>query len=168
MPGKYFAVLIICLLAGCGYRPVSHYASEIFQGGVYVEVAVYPAVPDASMGVKDSINNAILKRFQSQLVDKQHSHARLKVDVTDLSNPPIAYNKDGFVSHYRTNIVLNIHFENNDGVSFDVTNSGYYDYSADFTSTIVLDQYYSNSISNAALQALDKFVSQVAYYGGFK
>lgn len=86
----------------------------------------------------------------------------------DLSNSPIAYNKDGFVSHYRTNIVLGIHFENNDGVSFDVTNSGYYDYNTDFTSTIVLDQYYSNSISNAALQALDKFVSQVAYYGGFK
>ena len=63
--------------------------------------------------------------------------------------------------------MLDIHFENAHGKSFDVSNTGYYDYSADFTSTIVFDQYRLESISNAASQALDKFISQVAYYGEF-
>lgn len=161
-------ILLIFIVSGCGYQPVSRYADEIFKNGVYVDISIYPAVPEASTGIKDSINNAIIKRFQGQLVDKAQSHARLKIDVVSITNSPIAYNKDGFVSHYRTNIVLGIYFENNDGVKFNVVNSGYYDYNADFTSTIVLDQYYFDSISSAALQALDKFVSQVAYYGSYK
>lgn len=164
----YACILLVFIVSGCGYQPVSRYADEIFKNGVYVDISIYAAVPEASTGVKDSINNAIIKRFQGQLTDKAQSYARLKIDVISITNSPIAYNKDGFASHYRTNIILGIRFENNDGVKFNVTNSGYYDYNADFTSTIVLDQYYFNSISSATLQALDKFVSQVAYYGSHK
>lgn len=162
-----FVTLAIFFMHGCGYMPVSHYAQSIFNDGVYVEIVVNPSVPESSTGVKDAVNNAIIKRFHSKLKTKQEAQSFLKIDVQSITQTPVAYNQQGFVSFYRTNIVLAFHFENAQGESFDVTNTGYYDYSADFTSTIVLDQYRLESISNATNQALDKFISQVAYYGEF-
>lgn len=164
-----FVVLVVALwfFVGCGYQPVAHYAQNIFKDGVYVDIIVNSSVPESSPGIKDAVNNAVIKRFGSKLKTRQEAKSFLKIDVQNLTQTPIAYNQQGFVSYYRTNIVLGIHFENTDGANFDVTNSGYYDYSADFTSTIVLDQYRLDSIANAANVALDKFISQVAYYGEF-
>lgn len=155
------------LMIGCGYHPVSHYAQNIMGDGVFVDINVNPAIPESSTNIKDAINNALIKRFGSKLKSREEAGSLLKVDVQSITQTPIAYNEQGFVSYYRTTVVLAIHFENQNGADFDVVNSGYYDYSADFTSTVVLDQYRLDSISNAANSALDKFISQVAYYGEF-
>lgn len=164
------AILGFCLvlgLTGCGYQPVSHYSENIFNDGVYVQVRINPSVPESGTSVKDAVNNAIIKRFHSKLKSKQEAGSFLNITIQSITQTPIAYNQQGFVSYYRTNIVLLIEFKNIQGETFSVTNTGYYDYSADFTSTIVLDQYRLESISNATNQALDKFISQVAYYGEF-
>lgn len=152
---------------GCGYKPVSHYSHNIFNDGVYVEVRINPSVPESGTGVKDAVNNAIIKRFHSKLKSKQEAQSFLDINIQSITQTPIAYNQQGFVSFYRTNVVLLIEFKNAQGVNFSVTNTGFYDYSADFSSTIVLDQYRLESIANATNQALDKFISQIAYYGEF-
>ncbi|TLE03223.1 LPS assembly lipoprotein LptE [Helicobacter japonicus] len=152
---------------GCGYKPVSTYAQSIFNDGVYVDIIINPSVPESGTSIKDAVNNAVIKRFASRLKNKQEAKSFLQINVQSITQTPVAYNQQGFVSYYRTNVVLDIHFENDNGASFDVQNSGYYDYSADFTSTIALDQYRLESINNAASMALDKFISQVAYYGEF-
>ncbi|WP_291027348.1 LPS assembly lipoprotein LptE [Helicobacter sp.] len=158
---------LIWLFVGCGYQPVSYYARSIFNDGVCVDIAVNPSVPESGTNIKDAVNNAVIKRFGSKLKSKQEAQSFLHINVREIIQAPVAYNQQGFVSYYRTHITLDIHFENTSGVSFDVTNTGYYDYSADFTSTIVLDQYRLESINNAANMALEKFISQVAYYGEF-
>lgn len=162
-----FLACITCLLVSCGYQPVSRYAKSIFHDGVYVELEVNPSMPEASVSVKDSIHNAIIKRFGSSLKSKESAQSTLKVNVLSITQSPIAYDTKGFVSYYRTNIVLQFHFHNSHGVDFSVSNSGFYDYNANYTSTIVLDQSRLDSVSNAASQALDKFIAQVAYYGEF-
>lgn len=165
--GVILGFCLIVGLAGCGYQPVGRYAEGIFHDGVYVEVHINPSVPESGTGVKDAVNNAIIKRFHSKLKSRQEAGSFLNITIQSITQSPIAYNQQGFVSYYRTNIVLLIKFKNIQGETFSVTNTGYYDYSADFTSTIVLDQYRLESISNATNQALDKFISQVAYYGEF-
>ena len=154
-------------LGGCGYRPVSHYAQGLFNDGVYVEIHINPSVPESGSGVKDAINSAVIKRFHSKLKSKQEAQSFISVNVQNISQAPIAYNAQGFVSFYRTTISLTFHVKNTKGAEFSVSNTGFYDYSAEFSSTIVLDQYRLDSISQAANQALDKFISQVAYYGEF-
>ena len=161
------AGLVASFFVGCGYMPVSHYAEGIFDDGVFVDIIINPSIPESSTGVKDAVNNAIIKRFGSKLKSRQEARAQLQINVQSITQSPIAYNQQGFVSYYRTNIILHFSFTNAQGKSFSVTNTGYYDYSADFTSTIVLDQYRLDSVSNATNQALDKFISQVAYYGEF-
>lgn len=155
------------LFVGCGYQPVSHYAQSIFNDGVYVDIIVNSSIPESGANIKDRVNNAVIKRFGSRLKSKREAQSFLTINVKSITQTPVAYNQQGFVSYYRTNIVLDIHFENAQGKSFDVSNTGYYDYSADFTSTIIFDQYRLESVANAVHMALDKFISQVAYYGEF-
>lgn len=162
-----FFILCVFFSMGCGYQPVSYYAQSIFNDGVYVDIIMNASVPESGSMVKDTVNNAIIKRFASSLKSKDEAKSFLKINVQSITQTPVAYNQQGFVSYYRTNIVLGIHFENINGANFDVINSGYYDYSADFTSTLVLDQYRLESITQATNSALDKFISQVAYYGEF-
>lgn len=147
--------------------PISHYASNIFNDGVFVDIDVYAGIPESGANIKDAVNNAVIKRFHSKLKSKKEAQSWLQVNVKSITQSPIAYNESGFISYYRTNIILEFSFENVQGDKFSVINSGYYDYSADYTSTIVLEQYRLNSISNAAGQAIDKFISQIAYYGEF-
>ena len=164
------SILILCVglwACGCGDKPVSHYSHNIFNDGVYVEVRINPSVPESGTGVKDAVNNAIIKRFHSKLKGKQEAQSFLDINIQSITQTPIAYNQQGFVSFYRTNVTLLIEFRSTQGVNFSVTNTGFYDYSADFSSTIVLDQYRLESIVNATNQALDKFISQIAYYGEF-
>lgn len=163
----FIGLVCILIFTGCGYRPVSHYAQGLFNDGVYVEIHINPAVPESGTGVKDVINNAVIKRFHSKLKSKQEAKSFIFVNVQSITQSPIAYNPQGFVSFYRTNVALTFEVKNNKGANFSISNTGFYDYSAEFSSTIVLDQYRLDSISQAASQALDKFISQVAYYGEF-
>lgn len=158
---------VLIVFTGCGYKPVSAYTKNIFEGGVYVDIDVFALIPESGVNIKDTINEMIVKRFHSKLMKKEEAQSYFKIVVRSITQSPIAYNQDGFVSFYRTTVVLDIHFHNNANVNFDVTNTGYYDYSADYTSTVALENYRLESISNAAAQALDKFISQVAYYGEF-
>ena len=153
------SILILCVglwACGCGYKPVSHYSHNIFNDGVYVEVRINPSVPESGTGVKDAVNNAIIKRFHSKLKGKQEAQSFLDINIQSITQTPIAYNQQGFVSFYRTNVTLLIEFRSTQGVNFSVTNTGFYDYSADFSSTIVLDQYRLESIVNATKRKVFK------------
>lgn len=160
-------VLLAFLLSGCGYLPIASYTKSSLEGGSFVDIKIFAQMPESSTSIKDAINNAILSRFQGSLMDKETADNEFEIIVQNISQNPIAYNKDGFVSIYRTNVVLEINFKNKKGVSFSTQNSGFYDYSADFTSTIVLEQYKIDSITQATGQILDRFISQVAYYGEY-
>lgn len=164
---KIYVSLICLFFIGCGYHPNSYYAKNIFGDGVFVDIVISASSPESSVSIKDAVNNAVIKRFGAKLKSRQEANSFLKINVESVAQTPIAYNEQGFISHYRTNVVLAIYFENTSGKRFIVTNSGYNDYSADYTSAIVLEQYRLESISNAANNALDKFVAQVAYYGEF-
>ncbi|MGX3097759.1 LPS assembly lipoprotein LptE [Helicobacter sp. 23-1046] len=158
--------VVVCgLCVGCGYAPVSGYANKIFESGVYVEITMDPKMPEASVGVKDSIHLAILTRFHNALTSKQNASSIIDVRVVSAESYPISYDDKGFISFYRVNVVLDFNVVNKNGKTFRTTNSGYYDYAANATSVLLIEEGKFNAITNAANQALDKFVSQMAYGG---
>ncbi|RDU55012.1 hypothetical protein CQA49_04050 [Helicobacter sp. MIT 00-7814] len=153
------------LLLACGYVPVSKYADSVFAQGVYVELTMNPLMPEASVGAKDAINLAVLTRFKNTLVPKQRAHTIIDMRVNSVSNSPIAYDENGFVSFYRVTVSLSFEVKNDGKSGLKVNNTGYYDYAANSTSAVVIEDAKLNAVTNATTQALDKFISQVAFYG---
>lgn len=149
----------------CGYAPVSNYANKVFDSGVYVELTMDEKMPEASVGVKDSIHSAILARFHNTLVSKQSASSVINVSVVSADSYPISYDDKGFISFYRVNVILDFNVVNKNGKTFRTTNSGHYDYATNATSVLVFEKEKFNAITNATNQALDKFISQMAYGG---
>ncbi|MGI0406673.1 LPS assembly lipoprotein LptE [Helicobacter himalayensis] len=160
-----YALCLSALLLACGYMPVSKYADSVFAQGVYVELTMNPLMPEASVGAKDAINLAVLTRFKNTLVPKQRAHTIIDMRVNSVSNSPIAYDANGFVSFYRVTVSLSFEVKNDGKSSLKVSNTGYYDYAANSTSAVVIEDSKLNAVTNATTQALDKFISQVAFYG---
>ncbi|MCI7484708.1 LPS assembly lipoprotein LptE [Helicobacter sp. 10-6591] len=156
---------LVFLLGACGYLPMSRYSEFVFGEGVYVELTMNPLIPEASVGAKDTINLAILTRFHNTLASKENANTIIDMRVNSVTNSPIAYDSNGFVSFYRVSVDLNFVLKNKDGVRLSVSNSGYYDYAANSTSAVIIEDAKLNAISNATTQALDKFISQVAFHG---
>ena len=144
---------------------MSKYADSVFAQGVYVELTMNPLMPEASIGAKDAINLAVLTRFKNTLVSKQRAHTIIDMRVNSVSNSPIAYDENGFVSFYRVTVNLSFEVKNDGKSGLRVSNTGYYDYAANSTSAVVIEDAKLNAVANATTQALDKFISQVAFYG---
>ena len=132
---------------------------------MYVEITMDPKMPEASVGVKDSIHLVILTRFHNVLASKQNASSVIDVRVVSAESHPISYDDKGFISFYRVSVVLDFNVVNKNGKTFRTTNSGYYDYAANATSVLIIEEGKFNAITNATNQALDKFISQMAYGG---
>lgn len=162
---KYSIALIALLFIACGYVPVASYSDKIFGEGVYVEITMDPQLPEASVSAKDAINLAILTRFNNILSSKQNAQSIIDVHVLSVNNTPVAYDANGFVSHYRATVNLVFKVQTINNVVLNTNTSGYYDYPATSTSALLIEEAKLSAVSNATIQALDKFISQMAYYG---
>lgn len=162
---KYGIALLALLFIACGYVPVASYSDKFFGEGVYVEITMDPQLPEASVGAKDAINLAVLTRFNNTLSSKQSAHSVIDVRVLSVSSTPVAYDENGFISHYRATVNLSFKVQNINGATMSASTSGYYDYPASSTSALLIEEAKLGAVSNATIQALDKFISQMAYYG---
>lgn len=162
---KYSITLIALLFMACGYVPVTSYSNKVFGEGVYVEITMDPQLPEASVSAKDAINLAILTRFNNILSSKQNAQSTIDVRVLSVSSTPVAYDANGFVSYYRATVSLSFKVQNLNGATLNANTSGYYDYLATSTSALLIEEAKLSAVSNATIQALDKFISQMAYYG---
>ncbi|WP_394955073.1 LPS assembly lipoprotein LptE [uncultured Helicobacter sp.] len=162
---KYFVVLVALLFCACGYVPVASYSDKIFGEGVYVDITMDPQLPEASVSAKDAINLAVLTRLNNTLASRQRAQTIIDMRVLSVSSTPVAYDSDGFVSHYRATVSLSFRVQNKNGTTFNASSSGYYDYAASSTSALLIEESKLGAVSNATIQALDKFISQMAYYG---
>ena len=160
---KYGITLLALLFMACGYVPVASYSDKIFGEGVYVEITMDPQLPEASVSAKDAINLAVLTRFNNTLSSKQSAHSIIDVRVLSVSSTPVAYDENGFISHYRATVNLSFKVQNINGATMSASTSGYYDYPA--TSALLIEEAKLGAVSSATIQALDKFISQMAYYG---
>lgn len=162
---KYVLMCVVLLFVACGYVPVASFSDKVFGEGVYVEITMDPQLPEASVSAKDAINLAILTRLNNSIAPRQKAQTIIIMRVLSVSSTPVAYDANGFVSHYRATVSLSFKVQNKNGTTFHANSSGYYDYAASSTSALLIEEAKLGAVSNATTQALDKFISQMAYYG---
>lgn len=159
---KALILSFILLFVGCGYYPVSYYSKQSLGENIYVESIVNLSDPENSILAKDALNQAIITRFHSNLVSKENAESIISVSITNIDLYSIADSNNGFANFYRTSVTLVFNYTDKNGNKKTFRNSGNYDFSVDTLSTVTDERRFS-AITQASMQAIDKFVAQVAY-----
>ena len=159
---KLFLFLVVCVfLAGCGYQPIAHQATNALGGKVFVEVKISLRDPQNSVELKDSVSRSIFERLHSRVVDKQEADSVVEVELQNVLFHTLAENKTGFATFYRCEVNVRFKYTNRYTQSTRIfSKKGYYNFSLGNSSNIT-DSIRMEAINEAVIQALDGFISQV-------
>jgi len=163
--GLFIIFVITFILIGCGYRPSSYYTKKILGDKIYTEVYIDINDPENSVLIKDAINEAIVSKFRSKIVDRiDKANSMFYVKFKSKSFTPIAYDKNGYVVAYKTKVLLGITYTDKRGKkdSFDV--SGTYDFSIEANS-VISDSKRFEAIKFASYKAISEFISKLSVKG---
>lgn len=160
-----FFLFVLATLQGCGYFPTAYYAQRAFGDSVYIKLIVNLANPENSIQFKDSLNRAVVARFQNRLASEEEADSIVTIDLADVRDTSIAINEQGFTTFYRVNVEVTYTYENKKGSKNFFTNSGYYDYSVSLENPLTTYNNRFYAISQALDQTIDKFITQVSYQG---
>ncbi|MDR0408768.1 MAG: LPS assembly lipoprotein LptE [Campylobacteraceae bacterium] len=157
-------LLSLFLLAGCGYKPSSHFAKSVLGSRVYIHVAMSREDPQNTVLIKDAMSNAFIDKFGSQIVAKEFADTVLNVTLKSITFKPLVYDRNGYVISYKTIANLKIDYELLSGEKGSVTTSGDYDFpiAAD---SIISDTKRFEAIRYASEDAIDEFTAVVALKG---
>lgn len=158
------AIALVLLLVGCGYKPTSYYAKEALGNKIYAEVTISRQDPQNSVLIKDAVNEAVVSRFGSKLTSKELADTTLHVSIGSISLSPTVYDKYGYVTAYKTTVVLAIKYEGTDKKVQHISTSGEYDFSIQANS-VISDTSRFEAIRLASIDAIDEFVSKIAIKG---
>lgn len=161
------AILVLALhvgfLSGCGYLPSSKFAREVVGERVSTQVIISSTDPQNSVLIKDAVDSAVIKSFQTSLSDKAHSTTHLVIMLQNVTYTPLEYDTNGYIIGYRTVVYLKITSTHDDVVKqYDV--SGNYDFSIE-ANAIISDQIRFEAIQNGATKAISSFVAKVSAQG---
>lgn len=157
---RILAFLII--FAGCGYYPMSYYSKQSLGGNIYVESMVALSDPENSVIAKDALHRAVATRFHSNLVSKENADTIIYVAMKNINMYSIADSDSGFPGFYRVQVDIEFRYTDTKGNKRTFNNTGIYDFSVEALSTVTDEKRFS-AISQASLQAIDRFIAQVAY-----
>ncbi len=157
------SLLLLALLAGCGYMPASHYARNVVGESVSTEVAILMEDPQNSVIIKDAVDTAVITKFRSALVSRNHSATHLKIVVGSIDFAPLQYDVNGYIVTYRTTVTMNI-LRTTEGKSAEYTTRGIYDFAIE-PNAIISDQARFEAIRRGADKALDAFIARLAAEG---
>ncbi len=165
LKGLAFIATVLLTVTGCGYKPSSYYTKKILGNKIYTEVYIDINDPENSVLIKDAVNEAIVSRFRSHIVDKKDlANTIFYIKFKSKSFTPIAYDKDGYVVAYKTKVLLNITYIDKTGKkdSFDV--SGTYDFPIEANS-VISDAKRFEAIKFASYKAISEFISKISVKG---
>ncbi|MBU0631174.1 hypothetical protein KKA17_00870 [bacterium] len=161
------AVLVIILhvgvLSGCGYLPSSKFAREVVGDKVSTQVVISEIDPQNTVLIKDAVDSAVIKSFNTSLTDRDHSTTHLIISLAKVAYSPIQYDSNGYVIGYRTTIILKIEMKNS-GISKKYSAKGTYDFAIE-ANAIISDQIRFEAIKYSATKAISAFIAQVSAQG---
>lgn len=157
------AVLLLVLMAGCGYQPASHYAKNVVGESVSTEVVISMEDPQNSVIIKDAVDTAVITKFRTALVPKNSSMTHLKIAVASVDFIPLQYDINGYIITYRTTVTMSI-LRTTEGKSASYTTRGNYDFAIE-PNAIITDQARFEAIDQGAQKALDAFIAQLSAEG---
>lgn len=158
-----FTFTISFSILGCGYKPSSYYAKEELSGNVFVNVLVDLEDPKNTVLVKDSINQILIQKLDSNLVTNEAAaDVVLNLSVNRVQVQALQYDKSGNDKLYKANIRIKVSYfkkSENKRKSFDL--EAEYDFSID-NGTTISDTQRFEAIKAASDKALEEFISKVA------
>ncbi|WP_458396495.1 LPS assembly lipoprotein LptE [Campylobacter sp.] len=172
---RLFAVLLLTfLIVGCGYKPSSVVARDILGSSVWIDVIISKTDPESSVVIKDGIKSAMLRRLNTDLVEKEKADSIIIASIKSLTFTAISYDRFGYATAYKANLVMEYRLRQKDGVIKSILANGDYDFRVTnqlndrrFTDSVISDSERFNAITNASLQSFDEFISKLAMQGLF-
>ena len=158
-----FTFTISFSFLGCGYKPSSYYAKEELSGNVFVNVLVNLEDPKNTVLVKDSINQILIQKLDSQLVTKESlADVVMNLTVNSVQMDVLQYDTSGYNKLYKATINIKIaYFKKSENKRKSFTLEGEYDFSVD-NGTTISDSQRFEAIKAASDKALEEFISKVA------
>ncbi len=150
-------------LAGCGYKPTSHYAKYEISGKVYVKLNVDINNATNSVLVKDAVNEMIISQFGASLTnDKTQADTIMNVSLGSVSFATLQSDNEGYAKLYRTTVSVNLSYHNiKTDIEKSIGVSGSYDYAVDADS-LITDAKKTESVKVAVQKALSGIFSSIA------
>ncbi len=159
-----FSLLLILLVAGCGYKSSKGYVKNLFGDKVYTEVKIYLRDPQNSVLIKDAVNRAVIEKFGSKLVsNKEDANTKIYATLKELYFIPLEYNSQGYIVYYRTKVIMGFRVQQGLRNRF-LTTEGIYDFQVE-PNSVITDTLRFIAIKEAANKALDRFISKVSFLG---
>ena len=156
-------ILLFTLLAGCGYRPSSYETKKVMGETVSTEVIISMTDPENTVVLKDALDEAVIRRFQTALRHRHSAETHLKIALRNVVFSALQFDRNGYVVAYRTTINLLITRETED-LTKHYSAVGNYDFTIS-SNAIITDQQRFEAIEKSATKALDSFIAQVAAEG---
>ena len=155
--------LHVSFLTGCGYQPSSKFARGVVGDKVSTQIIISAIDPQNSVLIKDAVDAAVIKSFQTSLSDRAHSTTQLIITLKSVSYTPLQYDVNGYVTGYRTLVYLKISSEH-EGIVKQYDVEGNYDFSIE-ANAIISDQIRFEAIKNGAAKAISSFVAKLSAQG---
>ncbi len=156
-------LLLLLLFAGCGYKPSAYYSQKAIGDRIFVKVSMLRSDPENTVIIKDAINEAIVTKFKSRLVNEEDASTKLFVRVDSVGFVPIQYDKNGYVVLYRATVNINTVVVSKKETKTFVT-SGSYDFPIE-PNTTISDSKRFEAIKNGGIKAIDMLTSQISILG---
>lgn len=153
-------IFVAIFLAGCGYYPMSYFSKQSLGENIYVESIVSLSDPENSVIAKDALNQAIVQKFHSKLVEKDEADTIIITNITSVSVYSIADDDKGFANFYRATVNMSFEYTDKKGNHRQFNNYGFYDFQVD----LMTDVNQFNAIKEASMSAIDKFIAQVSFW----
>lgn len=155
--------LLLMLFSGCGYQPSSKQARKVMGDTVSTKVIISMEDPENTVVLKDALDEAIIRRFQTNLRHSKEAKTHLNIELKSVGFSALQYDSNGYVISYRTTINLAI-TRITPVLTKRYNAVGNFDFTIN-PNAIITDQQRFEAIANSATKALDSFVAQVAAEG---
>ena len=155
-----YILLFILIFSGCGYKPTSTYTKNYFLDKIYTDVKVEAKDPEYAIIVKDILNEAVVSKFNSQIVDKTEANSFITIKFNSISFSPLEYDENGYVVFYRANVSLKIDYKTKD-ISKSMSVNGSYEFPVEANS-VISDAKKMEAIRYGSIKAFDNFISKIS------
>ncbi len=160
---RAFYFIFLFIFIGCGYKPASYYTNRILKTKVYVDVKSSLRDPENTVLIKDAINEVLVSKFHSILSPLDKANLKFFIKLKSVSFEPIQYDQNGFVTAYKTVVVLDTLYKTKSKQKRIIT-SGEYDFPIE-SNSIISDTKRFEAIKFASKKAIEEFISKIAIEG---
>lgn len=151
-------------MSGCGYQPSAQYSKKVLNGSVFVEVVVNRIEPENAPYLTDEMRRIVVNRFENRVSTKEEATNKIKAEYNNISFIPLAYDKNGYVTSYKTTIGVDFTLVDRSGkiVQKRITSSTFDRASTDSLQSTALKQA---SIKRVLEQVADEFIAYIGTIG---